>query len=73
MRENQWHYKKVVLESGISMNVAVATCTSCGAEYRNNNVAASLYCSECAAKIKKEKTAERVRRYRENRRKKGTE
>ena len=46
--------------------LAVTTCQMCGKEYNNGNVFASKYCSECAAKVKREKTAERVRRYREN-------
>lgn len=45
--------------------LAVTTCQICGAEYNNGNVSASKYCPACAAKVKKEKTAERVRKYRE--------
>ena len=41
------------------------TCTVCGKEYENGNVFASSYCSECAAKVRKEKTKERVRKFRE--------
>jgi predicted Zn-ribbon and HTH transcriptional regulator len=40
-------------------------CTICGQEYSNENIGASSYCPECAAKVKREKTAERVRKYRE--------
>lgn len=44
------------------------TCSLCGQEYRNNNLFASSYCDECGKKVKREKTAERVRRHREKKR-----
>lgn len=50
----------------------VATCTICKKEYQNNNAFASSYCPICAERIKKEKTAERVRQYRERQRMKKT-
>jgi predicted RNA-binding Zn-ribbon protein involved in translation (DUF1610 family) len=59
--KNNWRYKKI--DKGYFL--AVNTCGVCGSEYSNGNPAASLYCPECAAKIKREKTAERVRRHRQ--------
>lgn len=61
MGKNGWKWKEIET----SHYLAVMTCTICGKEYNNGNVMASLYCPECAAKVKREKTAERVRRYRE--------
>lgn len=61
MGKNGWKWKEI----GISHYLAVNTCKLCGKEYNNGNVMASLYCPECAAKVKREKTAERVRRHRE--------
>ena len=63
-------YSKVRWEKGEDrVYRPVAICTVCGAEYRNDdkcaNVWASSYCPECAKKIKREKTAERVKKYRE--------
>jgi predicted amidophosphoribosyltransferase len=48
----------------------VGICSVCGKEYKSDNIGASSYCPECAARIKKEKTAERVRRFREKARQK---
>ena len=67
MNERRWYFKKIA--QGHYM--AVASCCLCGAEYTNNNVAASRYCPACAAKTKREKTAERVKRYRERRKNEG--
>ena len=61
MKDNNWRYKKI----GKGRYLAVNTCSVCGEEYNNGNVAASLYCPKCSKKIKREKTALRVRRYRE--------
>ena len=61
MGQTGWKWKKVAT----SHYLAVNTCNICGKEYSNGNVMASLYCPECAAKVKREKTAERVRRHRE--------
>lgn len=40
-------------------------CTLCGELFRCENMGAASYCPACAAKVKREKTAERVRKYRE--------
>ena len=61
MGKNGWKWKEIEA----SHYLAVMTCTICGKEYNNGNVMASLYCPECAAKVKREKTAARVKRYRE--------
>ena len=61
MPKSKWYYKNI----GKGRYIAVNTCSICGVEYRNNNVAASLYCPSCAIDVKRQKTAERVRRYRE--------
>ena len=61
MEKHSWKWKQV--ETGHYL--AVNTCKLCGKEYNNGNVMASLYCPECAAKVKREKTAARVKRYRE--------
>ena len=61
MGKNSWKWKEIEP----SHYLAVNTCTICGKEYNNGNVMASMYCPTCAAKVKREKTAERVRRYRE--------
>lgn len=60
MGKNSWKYKQI--DKG--RYLAVMTCSICGEEYTNGNVAASMYCPACAAKVKREKTAERVQRYR---------
>ena len=60
MGKNGWKWEQT--EAGHYL--AVNTCKLCGKEYNNGNVMASLYCPECAARIKREKTAERVKRYR---------
>lgn len=44
--------------------ILTGTCTLCGKAYRNNNLFASSYCPECANSVKREKTRERVRKYR---------
>ena len=67
MNERRWHYKKIAR----GHYLAVAKCCLCGTECSNNNVAASLYCPACAEKVKREKTAERVKRYRERRKNEG--
>ena len=61
MGKNGWKWKQI--EAGHYL--AVNTCMLCGKEYNNGNVMASMYCPACAAKVKREKTAARVRRYRE--------
>ncbi|HPS61364.1 MAG TPA: hypothetical protein PLE33_08930 [Candidatus Cloacimonas sp.] len=45
--------------------IMTGICTLCGAEFNNGNAAAASYCQPCAEKVKREKTAARVRRYRE--------
>ncbi|MBP1764100.1 MAG: hypothetical protein H6Q65_1158 [Firmicutes bacterium] len=62
-----WRYERQ--PSGVFL--AVNTCKLCGTVYNNGNVASSLYCPECAKKVNREKTAERVRRYREKHKKRG--
>lgn len=60
MNQQRWHYKQI----SRGHYLAVGTCSVCGVEYSNNNVSASLYCPACAEKVKREKTAERVRKHR---------
>ena len=60
MGKNGWKWKEIEPHHYLAVN----TCKLCGKEYNNGNVMASLYCPECAARIKREKTAERVKRYR---------
>ena len=60
MGKNGWKWKQT--EAGYYL--AVNTCKLCGKEYTNGNVMASMYCPACAAKVKREKTAARVRLYR---------
>lgn len=61
MGKNGWEWKEIATSHFLAVN----TCKICGKEYNNGNVMASLYCPSCADKVKREKTAERVRRYRE--------
>ena len=63
MEEKRWTYK----QTARGHYLAVAICSLCGAEYANGNVAASKFCPACAAKVKREKTAERVKKNRERR------
>ena len=63
MNESRWRYKKIAR----GHYLAVAICSLCGAEYTNGNVGASKFCPVCAAKVKREKTAERVKKHRERR------
>lgn len=60
MSGNSWNWKKTAPGHWL----AVTTCERCGAEYNNGNVAASKYCPECAKIVQREKTRERVRRWR---------
>lgn len=60
MTKTGWKWKEIERSHFLAVN----TCKICGKEYNNGNVMASLYCPECAAKVKREKTAERVKRYR---------
>lgn len=60
MSEKRWHYKKI----SPGHYSAVTTCSICGIEYSNDNVAASAYCPPCAEKVTREKTAARVRKWR---------
>jgi hypothetical protein len=53
-------WKKV---SGNGKTLCTPICVECGKDIICNSHA-SLYCDECRKKIQKEKTAERVRRYR---------
>lgn len=55
-----WHKD----EDGVNRPVGI--CTVCKKEFRNGNAFASSYCLECAKRIKREKTRERVRRHRAN-------
>lgn len=41
------------------------TCTKCGKEYASGNVFKAEYCEECAEIVKRERTRERVRQYRQ--------
>ena len=61
MSVNQWKYKEISKGHYLAVNI----CSVCSKEYNNGNVSTSLYCPECAKNIRRKKTAERVRRYRE--------
>lgn len=69
---SNWYYKREVREDGRAINIATTVCTVCGAEYRNGNVASSLYCPDCAKRIRAEKNRERVRRFREKNKRDGS-
>lgn len=56
-----WRWKKV----GSGHWLAVDTCKRCGQEFNSGNVAASKYCAACAEIVRRERTRERVRRFRE--------
>lgn len=53
---------------GIS-NIRIKLCERCGKDLDRKNSITSKYCLECSKEIKKEKTRERVRKYRENNKK----
>lgn len=61
MTEKRWRWKQI----GRGQFVAVTTCSICGVEVQNGNPTVTLYCADCAAKVKREKGAERARRWRE--------
>ena len=61
MAGNNWMWKKTAPGHWL----AVAFCERCGKEFTNGNVAAAKYCPECAKIVQREKTRERVRRWRE--------
>jgi len=66
MEENERAYSRMFWkrqDNGVFLMTGI--CTLCGAEFNNNNIGAASYCQPCAEKVKREKTAERVRRYRE--------
>lgn len=67
MDKNNWYWKKKPKEDGKSgcIWLAVNTCTICGAEFNNGNVAASKYCPACAKEVQAKQNRERVRRHRE--------
>lgn len=50
------------------VNIPAAACVRHGRPYQNGNVFVSSYCPECAEDVRREKTRERVRKFR---RKKG--
>lgn len=62
MAGNNWKWKKIAP----GRFLAVTTCQRCGLEFNNGNVAASKYCPECAKIVQREKTRERVRKWRAN-------
>ena len=64
MKKHKWIYQKQ--PNGVFL--AVTKCEKCGVIYNNGNVATSLYCPKCALVVKRERTKERVRRYRERQR-----
>lgn len=59
-------WKEITKDDGRRVKIPFRTCEKCEKEFSNGNTFASKYCPECAAEIKKEKTRERVRKYREN-------
>lgn len=53
-----------IIQNGIT-RIYIKICENCGIDLdRSNNISAK-YCKKCSEEIKKEKTKERVRRYRE--------
>lgn len=64
---NKVFWKKVETETGAAINMPFRICEKCNEEFNNGNVFASKYCPKCSEQIKKEKTRERVRKYRQNR------
>lgn len=57
--------KELIKKEGLtSFYQLTGTCTRCGESYSSGNIFAASYCLECAEIVKKEKTRERVRRFR---------
>lgn len=63
--EKKVYWKKVVGADGRTVKMPFKKCEKCGAEFNNGNTFASKYCEPCATEIKREKTRERVRKYRQ--------
>lgn len=59
-------WKEKINENGERVKVPYKLCSRCEKEFSNENTFASKYCPECAEEIKKEKTRERVKKYRLN-------
>ena len=57
-------WKSIDKDNG-SVKMPFVLCQKCNKEFNNGNVFASNYCPDCASIIKKEKTRERVRRFRQ--------
>ena len=64
MKENNVVWKEIVKEDGRRVKIPFRTCEKCEKEFSSGNTFASIYCPECAAEVKKEKTRERVRKHR---------
>ncbi|MBP1920964.1 hypothetical protein [Youngiibacter multivorans] len=57
--------KEYLGREGLRSIVKVSNiCTICEKEYAAQNIYTSMYCPECAAEVKKEKTRLRVAKYR---------
>ncbi len=57
-------YKRIINAKGQKVKIPFTTCEKCEKEFSSGNTFASIYCPECSAEIKKEKTRERVRKHR---------
>ena len=65
MKDNIF-WKEIIKEDGRRVKMPFNVCERCEKEFSSGNTFASKYCSECAEQIKKEKTLERVKKYRLN-------
>ena len=57
-------WKPIINAKGQKVKIPFTTCEKCEKEFSSGNTFASIYCPECAAEIKKEKTRDRVRKHR---------
>lgn len=58
-------WKDIKRDNGRTVKMPFKTCERCNKEFNNGNVFASKYCPECSEDIKREKTRERVKRFRD--------
>lgn len=63
--KNNIIWKDIKINDGRIVKMPFKTCERCNEEFNNGNIFAAKYCPECSEEVKKEKTRERVRRFRE--------
>jgi len=65
MNDQRQHSERKWEKRANGVYLLTGICTKCGADFNNDNVYAASYCPSCAERIRREKTAARVKRHRE--------